>query len=605
MVFDPKLIASSWLAALASASRAADVSAFGELFLSNGWLRDLLVFTWDLRSLQGRNTVKAYLTDALSNAQIAELRLDSNPHLQTQSSFIPQIHAIDVELAFVFECRNGHGRGYARLLPDQDGAFRAFTVMMMLSDLRGYEELGTLPLRDDLTGIPGRDMQKEIAEWTKEVETKPYVLIVGGAQAGLQLAARFKSMKIPTLVIEKHPRIGDVWRKRYPTLTLHTIKKHHNLLYQPFPANWPEYTPRDKLADWLEHYASIQDLVVWTSSELQPQPTYDAVSGTWDVTILRGGVQVKLRPAHIVVATGTLGEPYMPNIQGHGNFRGQVLHSDRFDGGAHYAGKNVVVVGAGNSSIDICQDLVYSGAQSVTMIQRSSTCVMSRDFISMVMRSIWSDDLPVEAADFKAAAWPLGLQKKLSIATEGAMWEAEKELHDKLRKGGVKLNMGLEGQGLYLLVLERFGGYWQDKGGADLIANGSIKVKSGVSLQQFTESGLILSDGSELPADTVIFATGYVPMKEVNRKLFGDEIVDRTADIYGLDAEGELRGSYRPSGHPGLWYATGDFFISRFNSKPLALQIKARQLGIVKDVSKHWQAEKAKEDTLPRIVAKL
>ncbi|KAI0327780.1 FAD/NAD-P-binding domain-containing protein [Cubamyces sp. BRFM 1775] len=583
MTFDPKLVASSWLAALASASHAADVSAFGGLFLPDGWLRDVLAFTWDLRSLQGRDTIEAYLSNALSDAQIAELQFDSNPHLQTETSFIPQIHAIDVELAFTFECRNGHGRGYARLLPDQDGTFRAFTVMMMLSDLRGHEELATLPLRDDLTGIPGRDMQKEIAEWTREVETQPHVLIVGGAQAGLQLAARFKAMKIPTLVIEQYPRIGDVWRKRYPTLTLHTIKKHHSLLYQPFPTNWPEYTPRDKLADWLEHYASIQDLMVWTSSELQPKPLYDAVSGTWDVTVLRGGRQVKLRPAHIVVATGTLGKPYMPDIEGRDNFQGQILHSDRFGGGAHYVGKDVVVVGAGNSSIDICQDLVFSGAQSVTMIQRSSTCIMSRDFISMVMRSTWGDELPVDVADFKAAAWPFGLQKKLSIATEGAMWEAEKDLHDKLRKGGVQLNMGPEGQGLYLLVLERFGGYWQDKGGADLIANGSIKVKSGVSVERLTESGLILSDGSELSADAIIFATGYVPMKEVNRKLFGDEIVDHTADIYGLDAEGELRGSYRPSGQPGLWYATGDFFISRFNSKPLALQIKARQLGIVKD----------------------
>ncbi|KAH9899992.1 FAD/NAD-P-binding domain-containing protein [Cubamyces lactineus] len=569
MAYDTRHIASSWLAALASASQAADVSAVGGLFLRNGWLRDVLVFTWDFRSLQGRDTVEAYLSNTLSDAQVVELQLDSNPLLQTEASFIPQIHAIDVEFAFTFECHNGHGRGYARLLPDQDSIFKAFTVLMMLSDLHGHEELGTLPLRDDLTGIPGRDMQKEIAEWTREVETEPYVLIVGGAQAGLQLAARFKSMKIPTLVIEQYPRVGDVWRKRYPTLTLHTIKKHHTLLYQPFPTNWPEYTPRDKLADWLEHYASIQDIIVWTNSQLQPQPIYDATSGTWDVTILRGGVQVKLRPAHIVVATGTLGKPYIPDIPGRSEFQGQVSHSDRFDGGAHYAGKDVVVVGAGNSSIDICQDLVYSGAQSVTMIQRSSTCVMSRDFISTVMRSTWSDDLPVEVADFKAAAWPLGLQKKLSIATEGAMWEAEKELHDKLRKGGVRLNMGPEGQGLYLLVLERFGGYWQDKGGADLIGNGSIKVKSGVSLERFTESGLILSDGSELSADAVIFATGYVPMKEVNRKLFGDEIVDRTADIYGLDAEGELRGSYRPSGHPGLWYATGDFFISRFNSKPL------------------------------------
>ncbi|KAI0353540.1 FAD/NAD-P-binding domain-containing protein [Trametes cingulata] len=585
MALNPRLVASTWLAALGHASQDGDVEAFTNLFLPHGWLRDLLVFTWDLRSLEGRDEVANYLRNSLFHAQLKDFKLDEHQYLTAEASFIPQIHAIDVELAFTFECRAGHGRGYARLLPDEDGAFRALTVMTMLSDLPGHEELSTLTLRDDVTGIPGRDMHKEFAEWVNEVETKPHVLIVGGAQTGLQVAARFKSMQIPALVLEREARIGDVWRKRYPTLTLHTVKRHHTLLYQPFPSNWPEYTSRDKLADWLEHYASIQDLVVWTKSELQPHPKYDSSSGTWDVTVLRDGKEVKLRPAHIVLATGTLGKPNIPNLPHQNVFRGQILHSEGFCGGASYAGKRIVVVGAGNSSIDICQDLVFHGAQSVTMVQRSPTCVSGRDFIGHIMRSVWRDEWPVEVSDFKAAAFPLGLQKKMAIANQDAMWHAEKELHDKLRKGGVQLYMGPEGEGLYLLVMERLGGYWQDKGGADLIADGSIKVKSGVSPERFTESGLVLSDGSELPADAVIFATGYVHIRDANRALLGDDVIDQTGEVYGLDSEGELKGSYRPSGHPGLWYATGDFFISRFHSKPLALQIKARQLGLVDPTS--------------------
>ncbi len=318
------------------------------------------------------------------------------------------------------------------------------------------------------------------------------------------------------------------------------------MLYHPYPDNWPEYTPRDKLADWLELYATIQDLVVWTSAEFKGRPTYDHDSKDWDVTVIREGFEVKLRPAHIILATGTLGEPNVPDIPGMEHFAGEVLHSHEFPGAAPFVGKRVVVVGAGNSSIDVCQDLVLRGAQAVTMIQRSSTCVMSRDYIGRMQRAGFPEGISLDVADFKFSSFPLGLLRKLMIADQQSAWDAEKELHDKLRKGGVKLNMGPEGQGLPILVTERGTGtsisllfatlrsslmasfcqvtvslsLWLsspprngcnvfaglDKGGADLIAEGKIRVKSGISVDKFTEQSVLLSDGSELEADAVIFA---------------------------------------------------------------------------------------------------
>ncbi|KAI0750678.1 hypothetical protein C8Q80DRAFT_1267999 [Daedaleopsis nitida] len=263
-------------------------------------------------------------------------------------------------------------------------------------------------------------------------------------------------------------------------------------------------------------------------------------------------------------------------------FRGRVLHSAEFVSGTAFAGQRAVVVGAGNSAIDICQDLVLRGAGAVTMVQRSSTCVMSRDYVAGMQRMGFPEDIPLDVADFKWASMPLGLLKKLMIKDEQAAWDSQRELHDKLRKGGVRLNMGPEGQGIYLQVMERGGGYWLDKGGADMIADGEIKVRSGVSPQKFTEKALVLSDGTELEADIVIFATGYVNMREVNTELFGEEVIGQTDKVYGIDCEGEIKGSYRPSGFPGLWFATGDFYVSRTMSKTLAIQLKAIQLGILK-----------------------
>ncbi|PIL37042.1 hypothetical protein GSI_00734 [Ganoderma sinense ZZ0214-1] len=582
MAADPRRVASDWLAACSAALSRVEPDAVAQLFLPDGWLRDLLVFTWDVRSLAGREKIAAYLANTLSPAQISEVQLNESPNLAPQATVIPQLGVQAVEVAFTFECRHGHGRAHARLLRDASGKYKALSLLTELSDLRGHEELTTLAMRDDVTSIPGRNMQTEFEDWVAEVEIKPYVLIVGAGQTGLHMAARFKQMKIPALVIDRNTRVGDNWRKRYPTLTLHTVKRHHTLLYQSYPTNWPEFTPRDRLADWLELYVTMQDLVVWTSAEIKGRPTYNTETNEWDVAVFREGFEVKLHPAHIVLATGTLGERNIPDIPDLEQFQGQVLHSQDYTGGTSYAGKRTVIIGAGNSSIDVCQDLVFNGAASVTMVQRSSTCVMSREYIARRQRAVFPEDIPMDVSDFKSASMPFGLLKKLNIADQQAAWEEDKELHDKLRKGGVKLNMGPEGEGLYLLVMERGGGTSLDKGGADLVADGSIKVKNGHSLQKFTENGVVFSDGSELPADLVIFATGYTNMRENNKELFGEDVIAMTDEVYGLDAEGELRGSYRPSGYPGLWFASGDFFISRLMSKTLALQFKAIQLGFLK-----------------------
>ncbi|KAI0638064.1 FAD/NAD-P-binding domain-containing protein [Trametes polyzona] len=552
MPLDPAAVASEWLASFSAAVGSSDSKQAAETFLPDGWLRDILVFTWDIRSLEGRERIAAYLAGTLAVSGISEVALDQDPSLTPRTFDVHGAGTVGVEVAFTFECAHGHGRANARLVPDGDGKFKALTLLTELRDLPGHEESKTLPLRDDITGIPGRDMQEDFANWVKEVEAHPHVLIVGGGQTALQIAARFKQMDIPALVVERNARIGDSWRKRYPSLTLHTVRRHHSLLYQQYPSNWPEFTPRDKIADWLESYASTQDLVVWTNAELKVKPIYNAETKDWDVTILREGFEVKLRPAHIVIATGTLGEPNIPDIPDVARFSGHVMHSQHFAGGAPYKGKKAVVVGAGNSSIDICQDLVLRGAESVTMVQRSETCVLSREYVSGMLRAAFPEDVPLPVADFRWGSFPLGLLKKLSIADQQAMWDANKEVHDKLRKGGLKLGMGPDGQGIYLLTLERGGGYWLDKGGSDMIGDGRIKVRSGVSPERFTETSLVLSDGSELPADLVVFATGFVRMREASAEVLGHEIIDQTDEVYGLDEEGEIRGSYRPSGHPGV-----------------------------------------------------
>ncbi|KIP12209.1 hypothetical protein PHLGIDRAFT_508046 [Phlebiopsis gigantea 11061_1 CR5-6] len=576
----PEVIASTWLSAFRKAVEDSDPLGVAATFLPHGWLRDVLTFTWNTRSIKGPADIASYLSasDTFVNAGFSQIKFSSDPYLRP--SFSPGASGLQrgVEAGFDFEMPHALGRGYCRLGKDASGAWKALTVCTMLWDLKGYEEL---------VG-PRVDWEAEDHSWIEEernrqqmVETNPYVLIIGGGHIGLTVAARFNQMDISALVIDQHPRIGDSWRRRYQSLRFHNPNHHHQMLYQPFPSNWPTYTPRDMMADWLESYAIHQCIVHWVSSGVEGKPVYDLDRKAWTVTVNRAGQEVQLRPAHIVVATGSLGAPYVPTLHNRGAFPGTAIHATEYVKPAPFQGQHVVVVGAANTAVDICEDLARGGAASVTMVQRGATCVVSRESIRRTVMQLWPLHVPIGTSDFKAASMPLGLIREMNIENQERQWEDEAELHAKLRKAGVKLWLGSEGQGQLIVAADNlFTGY--DHGAADLMASGRIRVKQGAEPTAYSSTGLIMSDGTTLTADTVIFATGYTTMRDTAKAIFGEDLVNQTVDCMGLDNEYELLGHYRPSGHPGLWYAPGQFSLARFMSKQLAIQIKAIQIGILK-----------------------
>ncbi|GJE96957.1 NAD(P)/FAD-dependent oxidoreductase [Phanerochaete sordida] len=584
LVHDTDAVAEAWLSTFARAVEGADAQGVAGTFLAGGWLRDVLTFSWDTRSLRGRDAIARYLAadDRLSNTRLTNIVLETDPLFAPQLSLSPSGEQVGVEAGFTYETRHCVGRGYAHLRRDADGAWRAVTVGMLVLDLKAHPEPQNVAADWEASGKTWAELERERKA---KVETNPQVLIVGAGQCGLMTAARFRQMDIPALVIDKNERVGDGWRKRYKSLSLHTPHFYSPMLYQPFPSHWPVYAPRDKVADWFETYAVNQHLSVWKKSTFADRPRYDEAEGAWRVVVDHAGKLVELRPKHIVLATGTLGAPRMPDLPGRSNFQGVVMHAADFIEPAPFVGKRVVAVGAGNSSIDVCQDLATGGAASVTMVQRSQTVVVSRSSVREDLSRFWRPGEPVEVGDFKYSALPLGYFKEVNQSMTDTLWARETVLHEKLRKGGLKLHQGPENEGQFLMYFSRSGGYWLDKGGADLIADGRIKIKQGASPVSFTSNGLIFSDGSELAADAVIFATGYELIRSVNKRTFGEDIIDRTSEVWGFDEECEIQGCFRPTGHPGLWYAVGDFFNCRFMSKQLAILIKAAELGLY-DVDK-------------------
>ncbi|PCH35655.1 FAD/NAD(P)-binding domain-containing protein [Wolfiporia cocos MD-104 SS10] len=471
------------------------------------------------------------------------------------------------------------GRGYVRLLLDSSsGEWKALSLFTMVDAIKGYEELGP---EDGTYGGHTLSWDEVIDERRAQTERDPYVLIMGAGQSGLNVAARFKQMGIPTVVVEKEKRVGDVWRKRYPTLSLHSIRNHHTLLYQPYPNTWPQFTPGHKLADWLEQYAISQELIVWTNSFVMPTPTYDYVNKKWTATISRNGTEIVLHPGHIVSAIGSTGPPRVPELPGRELFQGTVLHSSEYKGGHAFTGKHTVVVGACASAADICQDVAFRGSASCTMVQRSSTCVLSLNTSMRTEGAMYPDNVPLDICDFKNSSLPLNLSRKFAKEEEAITLEREKELHTKLRNSGFKLNMGTDGSGYIFLIYERLGGSWRDRGLSDYFENGKVKVKQGVEVKRFTRNGVVFTDDTEMQADAVVFATGYYDPRESLRTMFGADVIDQTEQAWGIDQEGEIRGCFRPTGHPALWYGAGDFATSRFYSKQLGILIQASQLGLI------------------------
>ena len=189
-----------------------------------------------------------------------------------------------------------------------------------------------------------------------------------------------------------------------------------------------------------------------------PQPSYDMAEKRWTVQINRDGKHFTLRPFHIVIATSYLGRPLLPTLPERDQFIGEVFHGTDFKGPSQYVGKKVVVVGASQTAADICQDLALNGVGSVTMIQRSSTSVVTIDWVRTLLDILWPANKDPSIGDFRAAAMPLLLLKQIHVSMKEKRLAYHKEVHEGLMNAGFKLNEDPDGAGQGILLFQRGGG---------------------------------------------------------------------------------------------------------------------------------------------------
>ena len=583
----PTQMAGAWLADFSTALARNDIDAAVGLFEPESYWRDLVAFTWNIRTQEGPAEIRAMLASRLA---------DTNP-----SGFAVEGEATEadgvVDAWFTFETAVARGRGHLRL---RNG--KAWTLLTTMTELKGFEEnTGARRVKGAEHGVqPGRktwleNRQHEAA--TLGHTEQPYVVIVGGGQGGIALGARLRRLGVPALIIERNAKPGDSWRNRYKSLCLHDPVWYDHLPYLPFPDDWPVFAPKDKIGDWLEMYTKVMELNYWGGTTAQ-KARFDEASQTWEVVVERDGKQITLRPQQLVFAMGVSGHPNTPAIAGAEAFEGEQHHSSQHAGPQAYKGKKCVVLGSNNSAHDICAALWEHGAD-VTMIQRSSTHIApSASLMELALGGLYSDaavkgGMTTDKADLIFASIPYQIMAPMQVPIYDEMKRRDADLYARLEKAGFMLDFGTDGSGLFMKYLRRGSGYYIDVGASELVANGSIKLKSGVTIKRINPRSVTLSNGAELPADLIVYATGYGSMNGWLADLVSPEVADRVGKVWGLGSdtpkdpgpwEGELRNMWKPTQVANLWFHGGNLHQSRHYSQFLALQLKARMEGVATPV---------------------
>src|SRR3981189_1911786 len=461
---DISVAAENWLAQFESALAKPGDSLLKTLFHPDSYWRDVLALSWNLQTINGAEAILRELKARAISAAPSGFRIDPD---RAAPRRVTRAGTNTIEAIFKFETSQGHGSGILRLIPDAgDGnRLKAWTLLTALDELKGFEEQqGKSRPRGqsysrDFRGPNWLDLRKAAAQYA---DRDPDVLVVGGGQAGLSIAARLKQLQIDTLILDREARVGDNWRNRYHALPLHTQVQVTHLPYMRFPPNWPVYIPKDKLANWFEAYVESMELNYSTGIQFEGG-SYDEKEGRWSVVLRRAdGSRRTMHPRHVVLATGVSGIPSLPDIPSLKNFAGTVIHSSQYSDGEEWRSKKALVIGTGNSGHDIAQDL-YSSGTEVTLVQRSSTLVVSIEPSAQLVYSPYNEGT-LDDNDLITVSMPLKLARKSHALTCDKSRELDTELLAGLERVGFKLDFGEDNTGWQFKYLTRGGGHFFNAG---------------------------------------------------------------------------------------------------------------------------------------------
>ncbi|MFG1668917.1 flavin-containing monooxygenase [Streptomyces sp. Y7] len=343
------------------------------------------------------------------------------------------------------------------------------------------------------------------------------VYVIGGGPGGLSVAHALRARGLRAVVLEKSDRVGASWRRYYDRLHLHTTRRLSALPGLPMPRRFGRWVARDDVVRYLEKYAEHHDLEIVTGVEVsRVEPAPDG-SG-W---LLRATGGRELTGAAVVVATGHNHTPRIPRWPGRDTYTGEFLHAAEYRNPAPFAGRDVLVVGVGNTGAEIAVDLVEGGASRVRLavrtvphIVRRSTAGWAAQFTSILVRR-----LPVRLVD--RLARPMARLSVPDLSEQG-LPRPDSGLYSRVREGAIPvLDVGL----------------------IDAVRKGRIEIVAAVD--SFEDGKVVLADGTRLSPDVVVAATGYVRALE-----------DLVGHLGVLDERGRpaVQGRRTAADAPGLYF---------------------------------------------------
>ncbi|KAL6842019.1 hypothetical protein ACP4OV_027998 [Aristida adscensionis] len=355
----------------------------------------------------------------------------------------------------------------------------------------------SIPHGDGGTG--GGDVER--GEPTRQVWV-PGPVIVGAGPSGLATAACLKARGVPSLVLEKDPCVAASWRRRtYERLRLHLPRAFCELpLAPPFPAGTPPYPTRDQFVAYLDAYARAFAVAPRLGARVR-SAAYDASIGFWRVVTVDAGdgdgvggdgegaaaAATEFVSRWLVVATGENAEAAWPEgVEGMDGYRGVAMHTSSYKRGDEFRGKKVLVVGCGNSGMEVSLDLCNNGAKAFMVV---------RDKVHV---------LPREIMGISTFGLSVFLLRGLSIKRVDSLLL----FFSRLILGDTE-KYGLPRPKIGPLQIKSSTGKTPvlDIGALRKIKDGTIKVVPAIN--RFTENGVEFIDGQREDFDAVIFATGY------------------------------------------------------------------------------------------------
>jgi putative flavoprotein involved in K+ transport len=377
----------------------------------------------------------------------------------------------------------------------------------------------------------------------------PEAVVVGAGPGGLAVAAMMQRGGVETVVVDRADAVGSAWRGHYERLHLHTVRWLSNLPGFKFPRRYGKWVARDDVVRYLESYSVHHNLEVRLTTDI--------------TRIDRDGEQFVLRSPHgdleatyVVVATGYNHSPDLPDWPGAAGFTGELVHSAGFRNAIPYIGKDVLVVGSGNTGAEIAIDLVESGARSVRLSVRTPPHIVFRQQggIANPTLGVLMRHLPHRVVDAVA--------RRLRTLTIGDL---------------SKYGLATPTDGLYERVLREEAIPIVDIGFIDMLKAGKLSIVAGVV--GFAGDRVLLADGDALQVDAVVAATG-----------FRNNLAPLVGHLGVLDDKGRptARGGHVDPVMPNLWFTgytnpiSGNFREMAIDAKRIARAVvRARHSGLV------------------------